>query len=126
VIDYRKKVSLSQHPLRKNYTFQANVTFSKQKLTSKSIPQQNQEFYMNNYNYLANLQLLEGSPNQEKSDSDFQEWLNKTYKDKDAKSDFMRKNFIPANIDLSFGNFMEFFDARDDLIKHRLKRLLLD
>ncbi len=81
---------------------------------------------MNNYNYLANLQLLEGAPNQEKSDSDFQEWLNKTYKDKDAKLDFMRKNYIPSEVDLSFGNFKEFFDAREDLIKHKLTSILME
>jgi len=70
--------------------------------------------------------LLEGPPNQEKSDSDFREWLNKTFRDKDAQSDFMRKNYIPPDMDLSFSNFAEFSEAREDLIKHRLKRLLLD
>jgi len=99
---------------------------SRRKLTNKGIPQEKQDLYMSNYNYLANLQLLEGSPNQEKSDSDFQDWLNKTYKDKDAKSDFMRKNYVPLGLDLSFGNFEEFFEAREDLIKHKLVNLLME
>jgi len=99
---------------------------SRRKLTSKGIPQEYQDFYMNKCNYLANLQLLEGSPNQEKSDSDFQQWLNKIHKDKDAKSDFMRRNSIPIDVDLSFNNFEKFFEAREDLIKHKLKHLLID
>jgi hypothetical protein len=65
-------------------------------------------------------------PNQEKSDSDFKEWLNKTFKEKDAKIDFMRKNYIPTDIDLSFDNFEELFRVREDLIKHKLSQLLLD
>ncbi|OGO20597.1 MAG: hypothetical protein A2144_02835 [Chloroflexi bacterium RBG_16_50_9] len=118
-LDYRNQ-------FHQDHIYPKSFFTSRRRLTSKGIPQENQDFYMNNYNYLANLQLLEGSPNQEKSDSDFQQWLNKIYKDKDVKSDFMRKNFIPADLDLSFGNFTEFFEAREDLIKHRLKRLLLD
>ena len=99
---------------------------SRRKLTSKGIPQEYHDFYMSKCNYLANLQLLEGPPNQEKSDSDFQQWLNRIYKDEDAKSVFMRTNSIPTDLDLSFSNFEEFFKARQDLIKDRLKRLLID
>ena len=95
------------------------------KLTSKGILRENQDFYVNNHNYLANLQLLEGIPNQEKSDIEFQKWLNITYKDKGVRSDFMRKNYIPVDMDLSFGNFEEFFEARRDLIKQKLIQLLI-
>lgn len=98
---------------------------SKRKLTSKGIPQENQDYFVNNHNYLANLQLLEGIPNQEKSDIEFQKWLNITYKDTEARSDFMRKNYIPVDMDLSFSNFAEFLEARKDLIKQKLIQLLI-
>jgi uncharacterized protein with ParB-like and HNH nuclease domain len=118
-LDYRNQ-------FHQDHVYPKSFFTSRRKLTSKGIPQEKQEFYINNYNYLANLQLLEGPPNQEKSDSDFQQWLNKIYKDKDAKSDFMRRNFIPTDLDLSYSNFEEFFKAREDLIKHKLKLLLID
>lgn len=98
---------------------------SRRKLTSKGIPKENQDYYLGKYDHIANLQLLEGPPNQEKSDMDFQEWLNKKYKDKDERSDFMRKNYIPTDLDLSFGNFKEFSKARESLIKRKLTTLLM-
>ena len=98
---------------------------SKRKLTSQGIPSEKQDFYVDNHNYLANLQLLEGIPNQEKSNIEFQKWINKTYEDKEARSDFMRKNYIPVDMDLSFGNFEEFLEARKDLIKQKLIKLLI-
>ena len=39
-------------------------------------------FYLEHVDLLANLQLLEGIPNQEKNDSDFDDWLNETFKNK--------------------------------------------
>lgn len=118
-LDYRNQ-------FHQDHIYPKSFFTSRRKLTSKGIPQEYQDFYMNKCNYLANLQLLEGPPNQEKSDSDFQQWLNKIYKDKDAKSDFMRRNSIPTDVDLSFNNFEKFFKAREDLIKHKLKHLLID
>jgi len=118
-LDYRNQ-------FHQDHIYPKSFFTSRRKLTSKGIPQEYQDFCMNKCNYLANLQLLEGSPNQEKSDSDFQQWLNKIYKDKDAKSDFMRRNSIPTDVDLSFNNFEKFFKAREDLIKHKLKHLLID
>lgn len=118
-LDYRNQ-------FHQDHIYPKSFFTSRRKLTSKGIPQEYQDFYMNKCNYLANLQLLEGSPNQEKSDSDFQQWLNKIYEDKDAKSDFMRRNSIPTDVDLSFNNFEKFLKAREDLIKHKLKHLLID
>jgi hypothetical protein len=43
--------------------------FTDKKLNKKGIEDGKIEFYLNNFNYLANLQLLEGIPNQEKSDT---------------------------------------------------------
>ncbi len=118
-LDYRNQ-------FHQDHIYPKSFFTSRRKLTSKSIPQENQDYYIDNYNYLANLQLLEGFPNQEKSDSDFKEWLNKTYKDRDAKSDFMRRNFIPTDMDLSFINFEGFIEAREKLIQQQLKQILID
>ena len=63
------------------------------------------EFYLENFNCLANLQLMEELPNQEKSDTNFNEWLQKSYPDDQDRKVYMNKNFIPDNIDLSLNCF---------------------
>jgi uncharacterized protein with ParB-like and HNH nuclease domain len=97
--------------------------FSKNKLEKKGIDENKFEFYQNNFNYLANIQLLEGIPNQEKSDMDFKEWLYKTYPDEQSRKDFMTKHYIP-DVDLTFDNFETFIVERKKLIFDKFKSIL--
>ena len=101
--------------------------FNKKTLVEKGVEESRVEYYLQNYNLLANLQLLEGIPNQEKSDMDFQEWLLKTYpkgkKDQERK-DYMVKNYIP-DIDLGLSNFGNFIVERGKLINDKLKSILM-
>ena len=98
-------------------------TFNEKKLKKLGIPEEKIEFYMDEYNYLANLQLLEGTTNIEKSDSDFKEWLKKTYPDEIERKDYMRKHYIP-DIDMSINNFEEFIKKREQLMAEEFKKLL--
>jgi hypothetical protein len=118
-LDYRNQ-------FHQDHIYPKSFFSSRRKLTSKGIPQENHDFYMSNYNYLANLQLLEGPPNQEKSDSDFEQWLNRTFTDRDTKLDFMRKNYIPTDMNLSFHNFEQAFESREELLERKLIQLLID
>lgn len=79
---------------------------------------------LDKYNYLANLQMLEGTPNQEKSDKDFKSWLYGQYPDEIERRDYMRKHYIPENIDLSLENFEEFIDRRMQLMIQEFIRVL--
>ena len=81
-------------------------------------------FYLENYNSLANLQLLEGIPNQEKSDKNFNEWLNETYPDENNRKNFMGKNYIP-NVELTIENFEEFITLRKQLMKTAFSNLVI-
>ncbi len=65
----------------------------------KGVASDAMEFYMNNVNYLGNLQLLDGTQNKEKNDSDFHVWLADNYKDSSKLKDYKEKNYIP---DVSF------------------------
>jgi uncharacterized protein with ParB-like and HNH nuclease domain len=49
--------------------------FTAKRLKKRGIADDDIEFYLDNYNYLANIQLLEGVPNQEKSGKDFDVWI---------------------------------------------------
>ena len=97
--------------------------FAKKKLIKKGIEENRVAFYLSNFNTLPNLQLLEGVPNQEKLDTDFKEWVYKTYPKQQDRKNYMEKNYIP-DIDLSFNNFENFISERKKLMAGKFKSLL--
>lgn len=97
--------------------------FTRKSLLKRGIGEDQIEFYLENVNYLANLQLLEGVPNQEKSGTDFETWINDAFPNKKDRKAYMERNYIP-DVDLSLGNFEEFIDEREKLIVAAFKKLL--
>jgi hypothetical protein len=79
--------------------------------------------YLSNFNSLPNIQLLEGVPNQEKSDTDFKEWLYKAYPKQQDRKGYMEKHYIP-DIDLSFNNFENFMFERKTLMAEKFRSIL--
>ncbi|XMB67340.1 DUF262 domain-containing protein [Mycoplasmatota bacterium zrk1] len=78
-------------------------------------------YYMKDkVNNLANLQLLEGTANIEKSDKQFVLWFDATYSVADSRKAFCRKHYIPVNESFEIENFKGFFEAREKLIFERL------
>ena len=98
--------------------------FTERRLKKKGVASDAMEFYMNNVNYLGNLQLLDGTQNKEKNDSDFDVWLADNYKDSSKLKDYKEKNYIP-DVSLAFTNFEEFFTEREKLLVNRLKKELM-
>jgi len=98
--------------------------FKKRTLNAKKIDPERQEFYLDTVDYVVNLQLLEGLPNEEKSNKDFEQWLNEVCKSDQDKRDFMRKHYIPDGVSLKFDNFEEFIAKRKELLKGKLKQIL--
>lgn len=82
------------------------------------------EYYLDNVDNIANLQLLYQIPNIEKKDSLFKEWFNKNYSDTSAKADYRHSNFIPE-MDYDLENFEEFICKRKVLLEERFKNILL-
>lgn len=96
--------------------------FTIPKLRNAGIPEEEYVYYQENFNRLANLQLLAGTPNIEKSDRDFNDWLDDTHpKGTHDRATYLENNFIPADIDLSFSNFEEFIEKRKQIIFNTLK-----
>ena len=98
--------------------------FTERRLKKKGVASDSMEFYMNNVNYLGNLQLLDGTQNKEKNDSDFDVWLADNYTDSSKLKDYKEKNYIP-DVSLAFTNFEEFFTEREKLLVNRLKKELM-
>ena len=95
--------------------------FKKKTLSDNNIT--DTDFYMNNFNSFANLQLLTAHQNQSKKDKDFDEWLKKM-NPADREAYNTDDHCIPMDINLSFGNFKEFIQKREELIRQRLKENL--
>ncbi|HUU51082.1 MAG TPA: hypothetical protein VMW81_09020, partial [Nitrospinota bacterium] len=116
-LDYRNK-------FHQDHIFPRSFFTSRKKLVKKGIPEDKHDSYLEIYNYVGNLQLLEGIPNEEKSSKDFKEWLEITYPEEESRKDYMKKHLIP-DIDLKFNNFEECINKRNELISNKLKELLL-
>ena len=105
--------------------FHIDHIFPQSKFNAKNLKDNgvDENFYKENLNSLSNLQLLEGKQNQEKSDKFFDEWLDEKYPDATERKDYVQRNCIP-DIDLSFGNFKEFIQKREELLRQKLKENL--
>ena len=97
--------------------------FSRKKLLKRGIDESKIEFFLDNYNNLSNLQLLEGVPNQEKAGKDFKQWIEEKHPDMADRKEYMKKHHIP-DIDFSLENFEEFIKERGELIVSAFRMLL--
>jgi Protein of unknown function DUF262 len=114
-LDFKNKFHLDHiHPRSK---------FKRKELLKRGIADDKIPFYMDSVDYLANLQLLEGLENIEKTDADFKDWLEKAYPSEQARRDFMNKHYIP-DVDLSLENFEEFITERKKLMTAKFASLL--
>jgi uncharacterized protein with ParB-like and HNH nuclease domain len=115
-LDYRNRFHM-------DHIFPKSV-FTKAKLNKLGITDVEKiEFYTDNYNCLANLQLLEGTPNLEKSSIQFKEWMNQYCRTDQEQRDYMSKHYIP-DIDWDIRNFEQFIKERTKLMKKVFYRLL--
>lgn len=115
-LDYRNKFDID-HIFPK-------TSFAQKNLIKEKIPESKIKFYQENYNCLANLQLLDRLENQEKSDTPFDIWLNKTDQESGKRQDYMKKNYIPPDISFELNNFEDFINKRTQLIEKKLKEIL--
>ena len=97
--------------------------FRERQLAKHGIPAEKWHLWRDQRDALANLQLLQGTPNQEKSDRDFQEWLDATFASDADKQAYRSRHLIP-DVELSLDNFPEFMEQREKLIYQRLAKLL--
>lgn len=97
--------------------------FTERELEQRGIPREQWPRWLDHVNDLANLQLLQGIVNEEKSDQEFEAWLQSTGKTPLEMTAYCELHMIP-DVDLSFENFPQFLEARERLIKKKLIDLL--
>lgn len=87
-------------------------------LSKSGLSPEKQNRYLELYNRIGNLELLSSDENLAKSNISFEGWL------PTRDSSFCRKHLIPENNELlKFENFEEFIEAREELIRQRLRNL---
>ncbi len=97
--------------------------FTRARLLKRGVSHGDVDFFIDQADQLPNFQLLEGIPNQEKSDSDFAEWLRRNYPGDQEQADYVAKHYIP-DVALSVSNFREFAEERRKLLKAKFATLL--
>jgi uncharacterized protein with ParB-like and HNH nuclease domain len=97
--------------------------FTRKRLEKRALSEKSIDFFIDNYNYIGNIQLLEGVPNLEKSGQEFATWIKEKYPKEKNRKEYMEKHYIP-DVDLSLENFEEFILEREKLIVSAFKKLL--
>jgi uncharacterized protein with ParB-like and HNH nuclease domain len=118
------------YPLNHDYEFHQDHIHPKKYFTAKRLESlgitesDTREAFMDRVNKLANLQLLQATPNTEKSAKMLKDWLSETLPGSGQVQQYKELHLIPANESLEFCDFIKFFDAREALIRSRLHEIL--
>ncbi len=97
--------------------------FTKTQLTAACVPEYKIDDFIQRRDGLANLQLLEGSQNLEKSAKMPAEWLAETYPDPMSRQDYQDRHLL-REVPGSIAEFYKFHDARRERLKSKIKQML--
>ena len=99
--------------------------FSRKKLISLGIEDSKiQQEFINRFNKLANLQLLQANQNIEKKDKHFKVWLQEIYTSQQDINSYLLQNHIGIETSLRFDDFINFYETRRTILKERLMSIL--
>ena len=93
-----------------DYIFPKSL-FKRRNLEKIGIGENKIDIFINDFDFFANLQLLKGILNIEKSNNDFREWLHTAYHDSQARQTYMERDYV-NDIDLCFEKFNIFTSER--------------
>jgi hypothetical protein len=104
--------------------------FWQQRLQSLELSENEISSWQSLRDTLPNLQLLEGTENQSKSNLPFQDWMDSHFPETPEgtphpeRGEYFRRHFIPKDASLNILHFPAFYDARRQLLKAELSRIL--
>jgi uncharacterized protein with ParB-like and HNH nuclease domain len=117
------------YPLNHNYKFHQDHIHPKKYFNHREliklgiIDEAIREQYINSFNLLPNLQLIQETENLEKNATFFVDWLSKNYSD-DEITNYKNLHFIPNDNGLSMASFMDFFTKRRNSLKTKFSQIL--
>jgi uncharacterized protein with ParB-like and HNH nuclease domain len=98
--------------------------FTKKNLKKLGIARDKIEIFIEGFNKLPNLQLLQANQNIEKTDTPFSDWLEKTYGSQTECDSFLMQNYIKPDESLAFEDFPSFISNRRKTLKKQLINML--
>lgn len=96
--------------------------FSKERLEQIGLDREMQALWLEWRDQIPNLQLMEGAQNLSKQATPLKDWLAKM--SEQERQNFHVQNRIPADANLEFSSFPDFFSARRELLRNILSELL--
>ena len=99
--------------------------FTAKKLQALGLDEAEAAWMIARVNDIPNLQMLEGTPNLEKSDKLFDAWLASRYPSEGDRQQYNERQYIPRDVDLSIAGFRDFYLARRALMRDGLSRVLM-
>lgn len=118
------------YALNHDYEFHQDHIHPKKHFTHKRLEKlgigthEEREAYIERFNSLPNLQLLQATPNQEKSGSMLADWLTATQSDPGQLQQYKEIHCFPPEASLAFADFVDFYDARRELLMKKLSKIL--
>ena len=97
--------------------------FTDRRLRDACVPDDKVTAFSDRKDGLANLQLLQGAVNTEKSATMPAEWLSETYVEEASRYEY-KEHHLLGNLPESITEFDTFYDARRERLKKRIKQLL--
>lgn len=98
--------------------------FTIPKLRELGITEDQVDACMEEFNSLANLQLLQATQNIEKSDKPFGNWLNAAFPSQSERDSFLMLNHIKPDESLASTDFLKFIENRKCTLKNQLRGML--
>jgi uncharacterized protein with ParB-like and HNH nuclease domain len=97
---------------------------TERRLLAKDVSPPDAREWPNLRDNLANLQLLQGGPNQAKSDTDFDNWLDHELGDSTKKGYFLAMHHFPSWLSFPYAKFGEFLSEREVIFAKHLEKAL--
>lgn len=98
--------------------------FNKKTLKKLGVSEDQVDVFIDQFNSLPNLQLLQASQNIEKKDKQFADWLKQTFTGQSERESFLMQNHIKPDESLVFDDFLTFMANRRKTLKKKLMSML--
>ena len=98
--------------------------FRKSYLRKKGVPEDLLDTYIDSVNDISNLQLLAAQLNEEKLNTDFDEWFNKQQFSEVDKIQYRTIHYLPE-MDYTYANYLVFQKKRKQMLRKKLTEILL-
>ena len=98
--------------------------FRKSYLRKKGVPEDKLDAYIDSVNDISNLQLLAAQLNEEKLNTDFDEWFSKQQPTEADKIQYRTIHYLP-DMDYTYENYLEFQEKRKQMLRKKLAEILL-